>query len=183
MKKPTIGVDLDCTLSQMMKVWLEKYNEEYEDDIKESDITDWDITKFIKPEAKDSGAMWRYLRESDVFKVAKKEEYAKEGLKFLTSFAEVYIVTAYVPESCLDKANWVKKEFPFFDTKNIVFCNNKGLMNLDFLIDDGLHNFENFKGTPIIFDKPWNKKSKYIRFRNWKEIKKFFESVKEKWIK
>lgn len=180
--KPKIGVDLDCTLSKMMIEWLSRYNRDFGDNLSEEEILDWNITKFIKPEAKKS-AIWEYLSSPEFFLNIEPEKGIKEGMKFLCSFADVYIVTAYVPESCLDKTKWVKNNLPDFNQKNIVFCNNKSLMDLDFLIDDGNHNSEGFKGTFIIFDKPWNRRCKKIRLRNWKEIKNFFESVKERWIR
>ncbi len=50
----------------------------------------------------------------------------------------------------------------------------------DILIDDGLHNLENFDGTQICFAQGWNTefKGKY-RTNNYEEILNIIESIKE----
>jgi hypothetical protein len=49
---------------------------------------------------------------------------------------------------------------------------------LDYLIDDGPHNFEEFKGTGLIFDMPYNKSMKEnasrIRVKSWEDVLNFF---------
>jgi 5'(3')-deoxyribonucleotidase len=46
-------------------------------------------------------------------------------------------------------------------------------LDLDILIDDGLHNLENFKGKKVVFDRPWNKDSTIFncdyRMKMWNE--------------
>ena len=65
--------------------------------------------------------------------------------------------------------------------KNIIFINNKSLLDLDYLIDDGPHNFNNFKGTGLIFDMPYNREmivnDKLIRVKTWDDILLFFNNI------
>ena len=159
-----IGVDMDDTINSLVERWIEKYNEDYDDNVKIEDIKSWDIGDYTKA-GKD---FYKYLGDGETFKNLSIKEGAAEVIEKLCENNEVYIVTAntsYNTGVCDDKVNFIKKFMPFFPIKNIIFINNKSLLDLDVLIDDGLHNFEEFKGTRVVFDRPWNqdysKPSKY----------------------
>ena len=74
---------------------------------------------------------------------------------------------------------WLKKHFTFIKQENIIFINDKSLLHLDYLIDDGPHNIEDFKyGLPIVYDMPYNEYLEdcnvFTRVKNWLEIKQWF---------
>jgi 5'(3')-deoxyribonucleotidase len=156
----------------MMHKWLKLYNQEWNDHIRPIDIKEWEVDKFIKKEAIEK--FFLYLREDGFFyNGVEPQKHSRKAIDFLlTQKHEVYIVTAYVPEGCLDKVNWIKKYFPEVKDNNIIFCNNKSLLKLDVLIDDGEHNFVNFKGKKIIYTQPWNVEYNKANFRlnSWKDI-------------
>ena len=82
----------------------------------------------------------------------------------------------------MDKVNWVKKFIPKINPENIIFINNKSLLDLDFLIDDGPHNIQAFNPlkTAIIYDMPYNHFldndafQTWDRVSNWDDIKQLF---------
>lgn len=166
-----IGIDLDDTINNLVDVWLEKYNEDYNDNVKIEDIKTWDIGDYTKA-GKD---FYKYLGDGETFKNLSIKDGAANIVEKLCQQYKVYIVTAnasYNKGVCDDKVNFIKKFMPFFPIKNIIFINNKSLLDLDVLIDDGLHNFEGFKGKKIVFDRPWNQvyNSKYDwRMEMWDE--------------
>jgi 5'(3')-deoxyribonucleotidase len=99
---------------------------------------------------------------------------------------DLKIVTAYSPIMVIDKVDWLSEFLPHIDEKNIIFMNDKGCFNGDFLIDDGGHNLEAFKaknpsGIPITYDAPcpYNHylRDRYPRVHNWKEVRAYFEEV------
>lgn len=150
-----IGIDLDDTINNLVDVWIEKYNKDYNDNVKIEDIKTWDIGDYAKA-GKD---FYKYLGDGKTFKNLSIKDGAAEVIEKLCKNNEVYIVTAnasYNTGVCDDKVNFIKKFMPFFPIKNIIFINNKSLLDLDVLIDDGLHNFEGFKGRKIVFSRPWN---------------------------
>ena len=175
----SIGIDLDCTTNTMLTTWLERYNKDYDDNL--TVMPEWNIENFVKTEC--GLKIFDYLHEPGFFYNVGIQDDAVEVIKWLNSKYELYFVTAYTPDTCLDKTNWIKKHLPFFDLGKIIFSNCKGVFNLDYLIDDGPHNIIDFKQTGIIFDYPHNRclnSQKYPnRVKNWKEIKDFFIEIGE----
>ena len=103
--------------------------------------------------------IYKYLYNEKLFKLLSIKNNAANIIETIIKDHEVYIVTAntsYNCGVCDDKIDFIKKFLPFFPIKNVIFINNKSLLNLDILIDDGLHNLENFKGIKVVFDRPWN---------------------------
>ena len=166
-----IGIDLDDVCNDLVFKWIECYNADYNDTLSIEDVKSWDIADYTKI-GKD---FYKYLGNERLFKMLSINDGAANIIEKLCQQHEVYIVTAnasYNKGVCDDKVNFVKKFMPFFPIKNIIFINNKSLLDLDVLIDDGLHNFEGFKGAKVVFDRPWNqdysKPSKYDwRIVNW----------------
>lgn len=169
----TIGIDLDTTLNNIEEKWLQLYNEDYNDNISSNQLLDWDITRFIKPEC--GGKIYDYLDLPNFFFELDIKPYANEVVEWLTNYFSLYIVTSYKPHLCVDKVRWIEKHLPCINPGNIIFCNNKGTLNLDYLIDDGGHNLESFKQTGIVFDMPYNRYLlDYKRAYNWLDIKNIF---------
>lgn len=182
--KKTIFIDLDDTLNTLVPDWLVQYNQEFLDNLQQKDILSWDIGSYVKPEAKEK--FYEYLIRDTFFKNLGIQPYAKEVTKWLSEYYELYIVTAYHPKTCWNKAQWVEKHLSHINTKRIIFCNYKGLLKGEYMIDDGNHNISDFHetnpfGLPIVFDKPWNQESgnKFIRVKDWLEIKEWFQE----WLK
>lgn len=178
MGRKKIGIDLDTTLNNLMEHWLDCYNKDYNDNLKQWDT--WAVDKHVKPEC--GVKIFDYLTKPSFFYNLDIKQNAVEVIDFLMLHFDVYIVTAYLPETCLDKANWVKKSIPNLKLENIIFINNKSLLDLDFLIDDGPHNIESFSPLKeaIIYDMPYNRYLDYDAFQvwdrvhNWNEIKQLF---------
>jgi 5'-nucleotidase len=175
--KRTLGIDLDDTLNNLCEVWIERYNKDYNDNI--TSFNDWDCTKCVKQECGEK--IYDYLSEPQFFYNTNIKENAFEVINFLLEYFDIYIVTAYRSKTCLDKTNWIKKHLPNINPENIIFCNNKGLLNLDFLIDDAAHNIKAFKQQAIVYNHPHNLSlgdndgfNDYIRVNNWLEIKELF---------
>lgn len=140
------------------------------------DIKSWNISKYVVPEFKDK--ISEYFTRTGWFRYIKPRKDAQEVLERLCVDNEVHIVTAFVSEACIDKTGYIKEHFPFINAKNLIFCNNKHLIRADVLIDDGLHNIENFKGRPIVFDKPWNRccDGRIARCHDWYEVEDYINN-------
>jgi 5'(3')-deoxyribonucleotidase len=108
-----------------------------------------------------------------------------EVMKYICSKHDVYICTVPWPtsKSCIpEKIEWVRKYLPFFDIKNIIFCNNKDLLKGDIMVEDNPMWLSNtLCPHKVIFDYPYNKQmNSAFRVKNWLELLDYFE--KRKWF-
>jgi 5'-nucleotidase len=177
-----ISLDLDSTLNTLDTEWFSIYNKDYNDNLTREDIVRWETHTIVKPEC--GNKIYDYLLTPKFFRNLGIKPHAKEVTEWLSQYFDLYIVTAYHPKTCLDKAEWVEHYLPHIPIKNIIFCNFKGLIHTDYLIDDGGHNILDFSennksGLPIVFDAPWNKylENKFIRVYDWLEIKEVISEL------
>jgi 5'(3')-deoxyribonucleotidase len=87
---------------------------------------------------------------------------------------EVFIASAAmeVPTSFAAKYAWLRRHFPFIPPSHIVFCGDKSVLDVDYLIDDTPRHFERFRGTPLLFTAPHNgTEDRYPRVKGWREVK------------
>lgn len=176
-KKYRIGVDQDWVLAKLTEKWVEYYNAIFNDTLNVKDIKTWNIIDFVKPEARDYMLnilnIHKFYRDlqvtSDSFRVLEKLQ--SEG-------HEIFIVTdPYTRMSFKSKFDWLQENFPFIAKRNYIFTGNKSAIDLDFLIDDGVHNFKGFKGIPLLYNAPYNEDCKdYYRVKNWQDIEHVFEN-------
>jgi 5'-nucleotidase len=173
--KKTIGIDLDSCLNDLETQWiLTQYNKEYNDNVKLEDMVRWDVTTYIKPEC--GKKIYEFLLRPNFFLNLNPKEYSQMITKKLSEKYDIYVITAYTPSTVVDKVEWIKKYFPHIDTDKVIFCNYKGIIKTDFLIDDGSHNildyYNNGGKNPIVYDRPWNRDllDKFMRAYDWCDV-------------
>ena len=170
----SIAIDLDAVLNTLNEDWIKRYNADYNDNLTNDDILTWKIEDFVKCGNK----IYDYLKEPGFFENLGVQPNAIEVTKWLSERFDICIATAYIPEACLDKAMWIDRHFPHIGSKKIIFCNDKGKILTDYLIDDGGHNIEAFKGKGVVFGQPYNRYlKKETRVNDWTDIKKYFAEV------
>jgi 5'(3')-deoxyribonucleotidase len=178
-KKPSVLIDLDDVLNNLLSNWISLYNQKYNDNLSEDSILDWDITKYVKPECgilifdllKTPGLLSKTVQpKTDSIKVT----------QMLSKYYELYIVTACTyPENIIEKFKWVSTHFPHIDTENIITAKNKGLIVGDYIIDDYENNLIASKCMKkLLFYHPHNSCKEIpddiIRVSDWNEILWFF---------
>jgi 5'(3')-deoxyribonucleotidase len=90
---------------------------------------------------------------------------------------EVFVASAAmeVPTSFAAKHAWLRDRFPFIPPSHIVFCGDKAVLDVDYLIDDTPRHFERFRGTPILFDAPHNRhETRFPRATGWADVRRMF---------
>lgn len=118
------------------------------------------------------------------------EKDALSVFKYLYDNHEVYISTSAFlsdSEACyVGKVRWVKKNLPFFNLRRLIYTHAKYNLVGDYIIEDIPSQTVMFKGTPIIFDRPYNRSFPSrlnYRVNSWKEIFTLFtEELKERSI-
>lgn len=177
--KKTIGIDLDTTLNQFDISLLNKYNSDYDDSLTPEDLVSWETHTLVKEEC--GKQIWDYLLEPGFFLDLGVQPNSQSVTRWLAEHYDLYIVTAYKAENCLEKREWIKNHFPHIPADRIMFVNNKGLVATDYLIDDGPHNISAFRNKGVLVDAAYNKEleGNYTRVYDWIEIRDYFISELE----
>lgn len=165
-----IAIDQDQVLADLLTVWLKRYNQDYNDNLDNDDIKSWNIDKYVKCGEK----IFDYL-DYDLFRNLPVIEHSQEVVKKLSEKYEVYVVTTatVIPKTLNAKIEWLNEHFPFIPNENIVLCGSKSIIKADIMIDDAVHNLENFDGWGLLFDAPHNRnENKFLRMNGWKEVEK-----------
>jgi 5'(3')-deoxyribonucleotidase len=113
-----------------------------------------------------------YINEPGFFRDLAVIPDSQRVIKALQEKYDVYIVSAAMEfrNSLVDKYDWLAEHFPFIDWQHIMFCGNK-IIEADYLIDDRIKNFIDFKGQPLLYTSPHNLLiTDYKRVNNWNEI-------------
>jgi len=173
-----LGVDLDGVCWDLVTPWVEALNKKHLMHIKPEDITDWDIAKFFPGLSRNQ--VFAPLHEEAFFKRLELypdvehywNELEKHNVKLL-------LVSSSHPQTIGYKMDAVMRLMPFVSIKDIIITSHKPLINIDGLVDDGLHNFEFGDFHRFIYDAPHNRNFDgtefpnnyyYTRVHNWKEL-------------
>ena len=184
MKQLRIGLDVDCVLNNLHEEWIQWIWDKFQVDFPIAKWTSWDLLETIPPEI--GTKVYDFLDEVGAFyrteplpgSVEVTREWVEQG-------HDLIVATTTHPRMWDEKSQWLAKFFPHIDRHNQIAIARKGLLNLDVLIDDGIHNFKEFAGKPIVFNRPWNQEwnkhmaqnaafehfDRAARVNDWNEIK------------
>ena len=182
MKK--IMIDMDDVITE--GGFLHLINSYLKTDYKQEDFNEYYMQDIVPNKEE----FFRYFLENNQYDYCNLKKDAKEVLKELNMYYEIYITTSYlikeVPNECgiilLQKFNYLKKELPFINPYQYIFTSNKSIINTDIKIDDKISNLENAK-RKLLFTAYHNKniKNKYLiennieRVDEWKDVKKLLK--------
>lgn len=168
-KIPTLLVDLDCTLVDMLPPWIHRYNEIKGTEIALSDIKDYDVGLVCT----DQKTLYGILDEPGFFfNMEPMPGAVKYFQKLVDDGYRVLIVTQpprRAEMAVRDKRRWVSKYFKNYDLMNMFFCHHKEQIRGDVLFDDKPAHLEKWKqvnpdGLTATLDWKYNTKSK-VDFR------------------
>ena len=123
--------------------------------------------------------MAEYFVDGSIFEDLPVFAHSQQVVEELTSQYEVFITTAAmeVPSSFNAKFRWLARHFPFLKPSHIVFCGDKGVLAVDYLIDDNVRQFERFRGEGILFTAPHNvHETRFRRVNDWLDVRAMFLS-------
>lgn len=159
----------------MLSAWCKRLNKTHNLNVKPTDITDWDITKFFPTltteevyEPFSSEYFWSTVKPKDG-----AVEYVK---KLIDDGFNVYLCTTTNYRNIAPKFEHViKRYFPYIPWKSVIVTSNKQMIKADFLVDDGVHNLEGGDYTKVLVTMPHNlsydaETNGMIRCDDWKEI-------------
>jgi 5'-nucleotidase len=166
--KPVLLFDLDGICCNLMKKWLSVYNQDYDDNLTEADVTSWDWDDFVKPEC--GKKIYHYLNRPGFFADLEPIDGCGEALGRLSGWCELVVVTASPKEAAGDKMRWVQRHLPMVPKGNIVITYRKDLVRGDFMFDDAPKNLKHHPATRIMLDYPYNRSFHDChRVQSWRE--------------
>ncbi len=109
---------------------------------------------------------------------------AKEGLEYLNRTYTVWIVTSPWDEQNKEtKLQWMRREFPFIDSKQIIFSHNKWELKGDIIIEDKPDTIKKCSQAGFITItklQPYNLHMHTDEFLySWKDVKSIMDKVVE----
>jgi len=150
-----IAIDVDDVCAKLTETWLEKYNSHYKDNLKESDITAWNTSQFVKPEC--GQLIYSYLKDKSLYDNVRPVEGALDGVNELRKWGHrVVFATATPMESAGRKFGWLEDNGFAPKEADYVELYDKSLICADILFDDKYDNAMKFRGMGILLTKPWN---------------------------
>jgi 5'(3')-deoxyribonucleotidase len=136
MKKLTILCDMDGIITDLLKKWLNRYNDDHGDDLTVADLKEPDIHKAVKPGV--GTDMYDYIKEPGFFDDL---EPIPGAIKTLTALGmeghNVFIATAHAdnPQCASAKIRWAQEHLGF-SRKQVILIHAKHLLRGDVFIDD-----------------------------------------------
>lgn len=136
-----------------------------------------DLRKLASPEHVQQ--MEELLHLGSVFGTFAVVPGSQTALAELAKTYDVFIATAAMeyPASCAAKFQWLQTHFPFIPPSQIVFCGDKSILNVDWLLDDNVRNFRGLAGRGVLFSAPHNRAEPWhLRVTGWDEAYEFFQN-------
>jgi 5'(3')-deoxyribonucleotidase len=172
--KPILLIDQDDVLAEYILGVTVAFNKKYGTHLRAEDCDSWDLCS-VFGETIDT-----VMHEPELFRSLLPAKNALEVFERLyhSNLFEMYIVTAANPKTVEAKYEWIASYLPFFPQSRIIVCSHKFMIKGDFLLDDGMHNIQDFfntGGTPIVFERPHNAhlKHQFKTVQNWIDFEKF----------
>jgi 5'-nucleotidase len=174
-----IAFDVDDTVVDLMTPWLKCYNKDYNDNLTKEQITDWDLTKFVKPEC--GTKIYDYVKTTKIYKSIKLVPGVKDVIDLLKSY-KIRVIFITVVDYNTAKIDCLKRLGVLDSSDDYVVAHDKSLVNFDYLIDDNGKIVESLGyDRAVLFDEPWNKSFTNYTFENERRImnwKDFLVTVK-----
>lgn len=174
----TIICDVDGVAADLLTPWLGRYNKDYNDNVKPSDIKEWGTHVFLKPEC--GLKFYDYLEDPTLYDEVLPNEDCLNFCNEMRGVGWRIVFATVTPISCFGiKYKWlVKHKFLADDQlEDFVEIKDKTLLRgaADILIDDGIHNTHPWYTagrTPILYRQPYNENKvvPYFHTNFWEKI-------------
>lgn len=181
--KRVIGVDVDGVCADLMPEWLRRYNRDFGDSLMPHDITEWNITRFVKPAAREK--IFDYLHDADLYDQVEPIAGALEGVQQIRSDgSRVVFITSAVTGHAGQKLLWLRRH-GFLSCRNPYPCRDyfegtdKALLNVHALIDDRLSTVKEFwdtNRTAFLFPSPATRNYR-VSWAAWDEIPVLIQGI------
>lgn len=175
MKDITAGIDNDGVMFDLITPWLCGYNIDWKDNLTPSQILEWDIHKFVKPEC--GMKIYDYLEDPKIYDKVLPVRGALEGIRALREMGYKILFVTHSTKGHAGRKYVLLKDFGMIlDDSEYMEAEDKSHAPCDYLLDDYTYNVSSFKsGTGVLFTAPYNKMSIHApRVNDWSDAIKYF---------
>lgn len=173
--RPRIAIDMDEVIADSHGKFLRLYNARFGESLSMADLEGLTLEEAV-PAAR-VGVLREIVLEPTFFEDLAVIPGSQEVIRALGERYEVFIATAAmeVPTGFAAKYAWLREHFPFIPPSHILFCGDKGVLDVDYLIDDRARHFKNFRGQAVLFGSHHNRHERgYLRVDGWEEVRRLF---------
>jgi 5'-nucleotidase len=174
-RRVRIAIDMDEVIADSLGKHLRLYNQAFGGRLTRADLAGCSLEDSVP--AAEAEATRQLVAAPGFFADLDRSPGSREVVEQLAERYEVFIASAAmeVPTSFADKYAWLRERFPFIDPSHLVFCGDKAILDVDYLIDDTARHFERFRGTPLLFSAPHNRdETRFRRVDSWEDVAKIF---------
>ena len=178
----TILVDMDDTIEQLLKAWVDRANKKFGRNVTLDEITDWNVAFPFPGIPKQE--VYDVISEPGFWKTVDPMPGAVEALEhFSREGHEVFIVTATEIGHVEEKMKGLLfRYFPFITWRQVIITSRKQMVRGDVLIDDGIHNLEGGSYRKILFTAPHNRHydaeaNGMIRADTWEQVVEIIDGM------
>jgi 5'-nucleotidase len=163
-----LAIDMDEVLADTLGWQIHLYNQRFGTHVVPDDLDGVDLIDIV-PEAHKRWAA-DIFNEPGFFAAIPPLPGALEVMERLCAHHRVYVASAATefPGSFNEKMDWLARYLPRIPVPRIVFCGEKSVLDVDYLVDDTPSHFVGLRGTGLLFDAPHNRKEhRYKRVYGW----------------
>ena len=174
-RRVRIAIDMDEVIADSLGKHLRIYNQAFGAHLTRADLAARSLEDSVPEDQAE--ATRELVAQPGFFADLELIPGSREAVRQLAERYEVFIASAAmeVPTSFADKYAWLREHFPFIDPSHLVFCGDKAILDVDYLIDDTARHFERFRGTPLLFSAPHNRdESRFRRVESWEDVAQIF---------
>lgn len=173
-KDIVVLVDLDDTMTNLVRAWCRWLNHRHGTNVSENDIRKWEIADYFPELTKDE--VFEPVHMDKFWECVEPKEDAPKYIKMMIDEGfDVYVCTASSFDTIKSKfENILGKYFSFIPWSRVIVTENKKLVSGDILIDDGVHNLECGSYKKILMSAPHNEaydaeSNGMTRVKTWEE--------------
>lgn len=147
------ALDIDDVLMECVPYAIKLANEKYNFD---PPLSIYEVDRWGKLGTR-ADVIFEFFHDPEFFKTQPVIKGAKEFVKRLSEITEVFVSTSVYPEYMSIRAQRIMEEFPEIPQDHIYMGSRKDKIDVDILLDDGMHNvFRSNAAYPILMRRPWN---------------------------
>ncbi len=175
------ALDVDDVLLECVPYAIQLANEKYKFD---PPLTIHEVDRWGKLGTR-ADVIFEFFDDPEFFKNQPVIKGAREFVQKLSKMTDVFISTSIVPKFMGIRAQRIMEEFPEIPPENINMGSRKDKLNVDILLDDGMHNVFNSQAAyPILLRRPWNQSATgMLAVNNYDEFLKTVEVITKSYSK
>lgn len=174
------ALDVDDVLLECIPYAIKLANEKYKFD---PPLTIHEVDNWGKLGTR-ADVIFEFFADPNFFKNQPVMAGAKEFVKKLAKKTEIFISTSIYPQFMGIRAERILEEFPEIPAENIIMGSRKEMINVDIMLDDGMHNvFKSQAAYPILLRRPWNQNATgMLAVNNYDEFLNIIEVIRQSYL-